>query len=216
MPNIALLGPPGSGKGTQAAVIVRKYGIPAIATGDALRAQLAAGTALGKKARSYMNEGRLVPDEIIIELVEKVFETNNTQKGFLFDGFPRTIPQAEALDLFLESKGRKLDRVFFLKVPKRTLIKRISNRLICPACGTSYNMSGRKTKVKGFCDHCGIELIQREDDEPGTVSKRIEVYDAQTKPLIKYYTKQGKLIRIDGTKDIESQQAQIGSAIEAI
>jgi len=211
-----LIGPPGSGKGTQAVNIKKTYNIPAISTGDALREQLGAGTELGKKAKSYIDAGELVPDELIIELVEGLLGGSNTGNGFLLDGFPRTIAQAEALDAFLEEERKQLQMVFFLKVPKNVLVKRIANRMICPACGMSYHMNGRKPIVDGVCDNCGAELIHREDDEPATVEKRIEVYNKQTKPLIDYYKNKGILIELDGTRDVETLQEQIDKTLKAV
>jgi len=209
MPRIMLLGPPGSGKGTQAAKIMQTYGIPAISTGDALREQLAQGSELGRMAKSYMDEGKLVPDEIIIILVESLFKEKDTKNGFLLDGFPRTIVQAASLDAFLAEKGTPLDKVFFLKVPDDVLIQRIAHRRICPACGIVYNMNGRKPGTEDYCDECGTILVQREDDEPATVKKRLDVYNEQTRPLIDYYVKQGILIEIDGTKNVDTLQEQI-------
>jgi len=216
MPRIMLLGPPGSGKGTQAAKIKKTYGIPAISTGDALREQLGAGTELGKRAKSYIDAGELVPDGLIIELVKGLLSGDNTKNGFLLDGFPRTIAQAEALDAFLEEKVKQLDMVFFLKVPKEMLIKRIVTRMVCPACGMSYHVDEVNPFVHELCGNCGAELIHRVDDEPDTAEKRIEVYNKQTKPLIEYYKKQGILIELDGTRDVETLQEQIDKALKAV
>jgi len=214
MPRIMLLGPPGSGKGTQAAKITHEYGIPVISTGDALRAQLGAATEIGLKAKSYMEAGKLVPDDIIIQLFKEMLESIDTKSGYLLDGFPRTIAQAVALDELLAERGESLDVVFFLKVPDHVLVKRISNRRICAACGLNYNMNGRRAVVDEFCDRCGTALVQREDDEPRTVKKRIRVYDEQTKPLIKYYRKQGILIELDGTLDVDRLEKQVDEALE--
>ena len=214
MPRLILLGPPGSGKGTQAARIKQNYNIPAISTGDALREQLASGSNIGLRAKSYMDMGKLVPDDIIIGLVEDLYEKNDITNGFLLDGFPRTIAQAEALDAFLAKKDKRIEKVIFLKVPKEVLLKRLANRRICPACGMSYNMSGRTPETEDYCDICRTNLVQREDDEPKTVEKRIVVYNEQTSPLIEYYNKQGLLIEVDGTKDIDMLQKQIDTAIK--
>jgi len=209
-----LLGAPGSGKGTQAAKVTQVYGIPVISTGDALRAQLAAGTEIGLKAKDYMDAGKLVPDDIIIGLFKELINGIDMEKGYLLDGFPRSIAQAEALDEILAEKDARIDKIFFLKVPVDVLVRRIEHRRICPACGLSYNMNGRKAVVEEFCDCCGTALIQREDDEPETVRKRIKVYDEQTGPLIEYYKRQGILIELDGTLDVETLQKQIDEALE--
>ena len=209
MPGIILLGPPGSGKGTQAAKISQKYGIPIISTGDALRAQIAAKTEIGMKAKSYMEAGELVPDKIILALFECLFSKIDVTKGYLLDGFPRTVAQAEALDEILEKQGKRIRKVFFLNVPKEVLVKRIANRRICPLCATTYNMSGRKPGVAGYCDVCTTELIQREDDDPKTVSRRIDVYNAQTQPLIDYYEKKGLLVNLEGILGADVLQEQI-------
>ena len=215
MPRILLLGPPGSGKGTQAARIIRTYGIPAISTGDALRGQLAAGSPIGLEAKSYMDAGKLVPDEIIIEMVRDLFEKYDTENGFLMDGFPRTIAQAEMLDDLLAEKNKGLEQAFFLKVPKDELMKRLAGRLTCPSCGLTYNLGGKTLDAAGCCEQCGKALIQRDDDKASTVEKRIEVFEEQTRPLIEYYNKQGILVEMDGTKDIETLQKQIDMVIRS-
>ena len=215
MPRIMLLVPPGSGKGTQAARIVAKYKIPVLATGDVLRENVARGTAIGKSARGYMDEGVLVPDEIIKDVVRDMFLGADLRKGFLLDGFPRTIYQAEWLDNVLTVVGIPLERVFFLKVPKEVLIDRIAHRQTCPACGEAFHMSGKKPRVEGHCDHCAAELVQRSDDAPEKVAKRIEVYNEQTKPLIEYYKKKGILFELDGKNDVRTLQEQIDSALKA-
>ncbi|MCL2111732.1 MAG: adenylate kinase [Clostridiales bacterium] len=213
MKRVMLLGPPGSGKGTQAAMITRTYGIPAISTGDALRENIEAKTPLGVEAKAYMNIGMLVPDEIIVELVKQIFEKIDVEKGYLLDGFPRTIVQADMLDAYLAEKGRELEGVFFLNAPREVLIERIIYRQVCPTCGLTYHMNGRKPLQDGICDHCGAELIQRSDDDPKTVEKRLDVYKAQTKPLIDYYTKKGILLELDGTQSVEVLQGQIDKAL---
>jgi len=215
MPRIIMLGAPGSGKGTLAAMISQQYNIPTISTGDILRANLAAGAPLGKEAEAYMNAGKLVPDELIIKLVREVFEKEGMQSGFLFDGFPRTINQAEALDALLQEKEMGLEKVFFLNVPKELIIERISNRQTCPSCNTSYNKIGRSPNVEGVCDKCGAALVQREDDDPVTVGKRIDVYNEQTGPLVDYYAEQGKLAEIDGTQEVDEKMADINSVLGA-
>ena len=214
MQGLVLLGPPGSGKGTHAARITHSYGIPAVSTGDALREQLAIGSPLGMRAKVYMDAGKLVPDEIIDDLVEDLFEKRDMEKGFLFDGFPRTVEQAKALDGFLAKKGKRLDTVLFLNVPKDVLIERIAGRRVCPACGDSYNLGWKDPEAEGICDLCGTRLIRREDDEPGTVEKRVAVYNEQTSPLIEYYSKQGILIEIDGAKEVDERQKQIDKLLK--
>ena len=214
--NVVLLGPPGSGKGTLAARITQIYMIPSIATGDELRQQLAIGSDIGKKAEAYMNEGKLVPDELIMELVEGIFERSDLSSGFLLDGFPRTIAQAEELEAFLSQTGNNLDKVFYLMVAADVLVKRLAKRRVCPACGATYNMSGKKAKVAELCDECKTELIKREDDRPSVVKKRIDVYNEQTNPLVEYYKEKGILMEIDGgSPDIDAKIGQIVSALEA-
>jgi len=216
MPRIMLLGPPGSGKGTQAALLVEHYGIPAIATGDELRHELAIGSKIGKKAKSYMSHGKLVPDEIILEMVKGILKDRDLTNGFLFDGFPRTTTQAEELDAILDGMGMGLQKVFYLKVVKRVLIKRLTNRRICPVCGITYNMSGRKPNVAEYCDACRSELVMREDDKPEVIEKRLNVYNEQTKPLIKYYKDKGILTEIDAsTGDPESKFHEIVGLLKA-
>ena len=213
-PKLILLGPPGSGKGTHAARVMQAYSVPAISTGEVLREQLANGSPIGMKAKAYMDVGKLVPDEIIIELVENLFEKNGMENGFLFDGFPRTIEQAKALDDILLKKGRGSVKVLFLNVPKDVLVERIAGRRVCPACGANYNLGWKDPKVEGHCDLCGTDLVRREDDEPGTFEKRVAVYNEQTRPLIEYYSKQGILIEIDGAKEVDERQEQIDIAIK--
>ena len=215
MARIMLLGPPGSGKGTQAARTTKAYNIPVLATGDVLRDNIAKGTELGKRAKVYMDKGQLVPDEIISEVIRDMFFGADIRNGFLLDGFPRTIGQAERLDNVLTRVGIPLEKVFFLRVPTEVLVSRISQRLTCPACGEAYHMSGKKPTVPGLCDKCASELVHRHDDAPETVTKRIEVYNEQTEPLIAYYGKQGKLIELDGTSDVDTLQGQIDSALKA-
>jgi len=213
MPRIILLGPPGSGKGTHAEKIQEEYDIPAISTGNALREELAAGTPTGLKAKAFMDEGKLVPDEIILELVDGMIDKYDVTNGFMFDGFPRTVVQAEALDALLAKKDMPLDTVLLMSAPTDVIVSRIADRRVCPVCGNSYNLSWRQPDKEGICDACEGELIQREDDKAETVLKRIEVYNEQTSPLVAYYKKQGILFEIDVTKEMDIRQKQINDAI---
>ena len=200
---IIMLGAPGAGKGTQAAQIAEKYGIPHISTGDIFRANLKEGTPLGKKAKEYMDQGLLVPDDLTCDLVVDRISQPDAQNGYVLDGFPRTIPQAEALTKALEERGEKVDYAINVDVPDRFIMDRMSGRRTCPKCGAGYHLVYLKPKTEGICDKCGAELIQRDDDREETVAKRLEVYHEQTQPLIDYYTASGAIRNIDGTQQIE-------------
>lgn len=200
---LVLLGPPGAGKGTQASAIVKKYSIPHISTGDIFRSNIKEGTELGKQVESYMNKGLLVPDELVVSIVKDRLTKDDCKNGFLLDGFPRTVAQAEALDEELSNMNIKLDRVINIEVGKEILIERAIGRRICKDCGATYHIKYNPSKEEGICDVCGGELYQRDDDNKDTVEKRIEVYHKQTKPLIDYYDKKGLLLNVDGTKSIE-------------
>ena len=189
-----LLGPPGAGKGTQAVRLVEKYEIPHISTGDIFRKNIKEGTELGKKAQEYMNAGALVPDELVVDLVKDRLQQDDCKNGFLLDGFPRTIFQAEKLDEFLSESNLKMDIVINLKVEKEALIKRLTGRRVCKDCGASYHIVNIPPKKEGVCDICGGELIQRKDDNIETVENRINVYEEQTAPLIGYYKEAGSLV----------------------
>ena len=204
-----LLGPPGAGKGTQAETIVNEFSIPHISTGDIFRKNIKEGTALGKKAMEYMDKGKLVPDELTIELVKDRLLQDDCKNGFLLDGFPRTINQADALEDALKSMGQKLDYVINIRVRKELLVERAVGRRICKDCGQTYHMTFNKPSKEGVCDNCGGVLLQRKDDTKETVENRINVYMEQTEPLIDYYTKKGIIINIDGEKPIE----QVGKDI---
>lgn len=210
-----LLGPPGAGKGTQAAKIIDKYNVPHISTGDIFRANIKQGTELGKKAQGYMNEGKLVPDELVVDLVKDRLQQDDCKEGFLLDGFPRTIFQAEKLDEFLSESGLKLDIVLNFKVRKDVLIERITGRRVCKACGASFHVVNLPPAKEGICDRCGGELIQRKDDNRETVENRINVYEKETAPLIGYYEKQGTLVDFDGEKDHEEVFLDVVKVIEA-
>jgi adenylate kinase len=208
-----LLGPPGAGKGTQAVRLVEKYDIPHISTGDIFRANIKEGTELGKKAQEYMNKGELVPDELVVDLVKDRLQQDDCKNGFLLDGFPRTIFQAEKLDEFLAETGQKMDIVINLKVEKEALIKRLTGRRVCKSCGASYHIVNVPPVKEGICDTCGGELIQRKDDNIETVENRINVYDDQTAPLIGYYKEAGSLVDFDGEQSLDEVFDAIVQAI---
>lgn len=206
-----LLGPPGAGKGTQAETIVKEFSIPHISTGDIFRQNIKEGTVLGKKAKEYMDQGALVPDELTVELVKDRLQHDDCKNGFLLDGFPRTIFQADALEDALNSMNQKLDYVVNIEVRKELLIERAVGRRVCKDCGQTYHMTFNRPSKEGTCDKCGGELLQRKDDTEETVTKRINVYLEQTEPLIDYYTKKGIIINIDGERPI----AEVGKDIVA-
>ena len=200
---IIMLVAPGAGKGTQAKKIADKYQIPHISTGDIFRANIKEGTELGKKAKSYMDQGQLVPDELTLELIMDRFQNPDCKNGYVLDGFPRTIPQAEALTEALAKKGETIDYAINVEVPDENIINRMGGRRACLACGSTYHIVYAPTKVEGICDRCGEKLVLRDDDKPETVKNRLNVYHNQTQPLIEYYTKQGKLAEVDGTQSME-------------
>lgn len=208
-----LLGPPGAGKGTQAVKIVEKYGVPHISTGDIFRENIKKGTELGKKAQEYMNKGELVPDDLVIEIATTRLLEDDCKNGFLLDGFPRTVYQAEKLDEFLAAHGSKIDKVLDIAVEKDELVTRLTGRRVCKGCGASYHVVNIPPKKEGVCDVCGGELIQRADDTAETVANRIEVYEAQTKPLIDYYEKAGNIAHIDGATGLDNVFADIVKAL---
>ena len=208
-----LLGPPGAGKGTQAVNIVDKYGVPHISTGDIFRANIKNGTELGKRAQEYMNRGELVPDDLVIEIATTRLLEDDCKNGFLLDGFPRTVYQAEKLDEFLAAHGSKIDKVLDIAVEKEELITRLTGRRVCKACGASYHVVNIPPKTEGICDRCGGELIQRADDTIETVANRIDVYEKQTKPLVDYYEKAGNIAHIDGATGLDNVFADIVKAL---
>ncbi len=201
--NIVFLGPPGAGKGTQAKRITERYGIPQISTGDMFREHLSKGTELGKKAKEYMEKGQLVPDEIVLSMVEERLKQPDCEKGFILDGFPRTVPQAEALDEMLAKWGKKIDYAIAIEVPDEELVKRLTGRRTCKKCGMMYHVIFKPPKEEGKCDACGGELYQRADDNEETVRNRLKVYHESTAPLIDYYEKKGVLHRVDGMGSID-------------
>ena len=200
---IIMLGAPGAGKGTQAKKIAAKYGIPHISTGDIFRANIKGGTELGMKAKSYMDQGQLVPDDVTIGMLLDRIAEADCENGYVLDGFPRTIPQAEALDAALAANGEKIDYAVNVEVPDENIVNRMSGRRACVGCGATYHIVYNPTKVEGKCDTCGADLILRDDDKPETVLNRLKVYHEQTQPLIDFYTKKGVIAEVDGTKDMK-------------
>ena len=198
--NLIMLGAPGAGKGTQAVRIKEKFDIPHISTGDIFRANIKNGTELGNKAKAYMDKGELVPDELVCDLVVSRLKENDCEKGFILDGFPRTLGQADSLDKALDSFGKKIDYAIDIEVPDSAIVKRMSGRRLCESCGAGYSIFINPPKVEGVCDKCGGKVIQRDDDKEETVLNRLNVYHEQTQPLIDYYKDKGCLKEIDGTK----------------
>jgi adenylate kinase len=211
---LVLLGPPGVGKGTQASAIVEKYKIPHISTGDIFRANIKQGTDLGKKAKEYMDKGLLVPDDLVVSIVKDRLTEEDCKAGFLLDGFPRTIKQAEILDEELIKMGIKLDKVVNIHADKQTLVERAVGRRICKVCGKAYHIAFNPPKEANTCDLDGGELFQREDDTEETVATRIEVYQNQTQPLIAYYEEKGITVNVDGTQPIEKVFTNIVESLE--
>lgn len=211
--NLVLLGPPGAGKGTQAKSIATEYNIPHISTGDIFRKNIAEETPLGKKAKEYIDQGLLVPDQLTIDIVKDRLSQDDCKKGFLLDGFPRTVFQAESLDKMLQEDGKKIDVALLIEVPREDILKRMTGRRVCVSCGASYHMLFNPTKVEGICDACGKEVIQRKDDKEDTVKERLNVYDNQTQPLISYYKECDKLSEVDGTQAIDKVFEDIKSLL---
>lgn len=212
---IIMLGAPGAGKGTQAKKIAAKYGIPHISTGDIFRANIKNGTELGKKAKVYMDQGLLVPDELVVELVVDRFKESDCQNGYVLDGFPRTIPQAEALDEALAKNSDAVEFAINIDVEDEEIVRRMSGRRACVSCGATYNIEAVPPKKEGICDICGANLILRDDDKPETVIKRLDVYHEQTQPLIDYYQAKGILTSIDGKIGLENVFNEIVKLVEA-
>ncbi|MDO4481972.1 MAG: adenylate kinase [Bacillota bacterium] len=206
---VVLLGPPGAGKGTQATGIEEKYNIVHISTGDIFRKNVKEGTPLGKQAQAYMDKGELVPDELVIALVQDRLKQDDCKNGYLLDGFPRTVFQAEAM----EKLGIDVDKVVDIQVGRDTLIKRATGRRVCKKCGETYHISFRPTKVEGVCDKCGGEVAHRADDQEATVARRIDVYLTETAPLVDYYEKKGKIVHVDGEQEASTVQEKIFAAL---
>lgn len=211
---IVLFGPPGAGKGTQAKFLSEEFNIPHISTGDILRENVKKGTALGMKAKSYMDKGELVPDQLLNDLVRSRLEEPDTKKGFLLDGYPRTIPQAKALDEIMDDLNRKLDAVVNIDVGTSALVRRLSGRRICKSCGAPYHVELNPPAVADVCNACGGELYQRADDREEAIKNRLAVYKKQTQPVLDYYKKKGVLIDIDGDREIEEVKADVINALE--
>ena len=206
---IIMLGAPGAGKGTQAKQIADHYTVPHISTGDIFRANIKNGTELGQKAKGYMDAGELVPDSLVVDLVIDRIHQDDCENGYVLDGFPRTIPQAEALDKALAESGEAVDYAINVDVPDENIVTRMSGRRACVKCGATYHIKYNAPATEGICDNCGSELIQREDDKPETVLNRLSVYHEQTQPLIDYYDGKGIVKNIDGTQDLEAVFADI-------
>ncbi len=200
---IVMLGAPGAGKGTQAKRIAAEYGIPHISTGDIFRANIKAGTELGKKAKAFMDQGALVPDEVTIGMLMDRIHEADCEKGYVLDGFPRTIPQAESLTRALAAEGNKIDAAVDIDVPDENIVNRMGGRRACLNCGNTYHIVFNPPKKEGICDTCGNALVLRDDDKPETVQKRLAVYHDQTQPLIDYYRAQGALKSVDGTQEMD-------------
>jgi adenylate kinase len=212
---VIFLGPPGVGKGTQAEFIAKKYDIPKLSTGDLLRESANKQTSLGKEAKGFMDRGELVPDDIVIGLIEEKLASPECQNGFLLDGFPRTVTQADGLSAFLQKKGKNLDRVVYFSLPKAEIIKRISGRRSCPECKAVYHLESIRPKRDGVCDVCGRALIQRNDDKLDTIESRLAVYQEQTEPLIQYYKHRSILSELDGTGLVAAVQERLVSLLSS-
>ncbi|MBE5839694.1 MULTISPECIES: adenylate kinase [Butyrivibrio] len=212
---IIMLGAPGAGKGTQAQMIADKFNIPHISTGDIFRANIKNGTELGKKAKEFMDKGQLVPDELTVQLLLDRVANDDCKNGYVLDGFPRTIPQADVLDSELTKLGDKVDFAINVDVPDENIVRRMSGRRACLKCGATYHIEHIPPKKEGICDKCGSELVQREDDKPETVQNRLSVYHEQTQPLIDYYDKKNILKTVDGTKDMQEVFSNIVGILNA-
>lgn len=212
--NMIIMGPPGAGKGTQAKKIIAKYNIPHISTGDMFREAMEEGTPLGLLAKKYINDGNLVPDDVTIGLVKERLSKPDCARGYLLDGFPRTIPQAEALEKLTKEIGREIGIAISIDTPKEELIRRITGRLVCKVCGAPYHKDNRKPKVEGVCDICGGELVQRPDDNREALEVRLVNYEKQTKPLLDFYSRKGLLHTLDGMKGVDTLMVDIGHLLE--
>lgn len=212
--NLMVFGAPGAGKGTQAKFLIEKYDIPQISTGDILRAAIADKTDMGMEAKKFMDAGQLVPDSTIIGIIKDRLAEDDCKKGFILDGFPRTLPQAEALNDLMKDMNISLDKVISLNVPDELIVGRITGRRVCPDCGASFHVDFNPSKEEGKCDYCGGELIIRKDDNAETVKSRLGAYHEQTAPLIAFYTDMGVMVELDGTKDVSEVTADMFASIE--
>ncbi len=210
---LIILGAPGAGKGTQAAILSEKLNIPHISTGDIFRNSIRMGTELGKEAKEYIDKGLLVPDELTIQIVKERLNKDDCRKGFILDGFPRTIPQAEYLEKALEEMGVSLDVVLNIHVPDEEIVKRLSGRRVCPNCGASYHVLYNPPEVEGICDSCSHKVVQREDDKEETVKNRLKTYHDQTEPLIDFYRNKGKLVTVVGQEKLEDTTSNVLKAL---
>lgn len=210
--NLIFLGAPGAGKGTQAEIVCEKFAIPAVSTGNIIREALKNGTELGLKAKSYIESGKLVPDEVVIDIIKERLSADDCRKGFILDGFPRTVPQAEALD----KMGINIDRVIDIEVSDEKIEARLTKRRVCSSCGSSYHLEYKKPNVEGICNRCGGALVQRKDDEAETVKERLAVYHKETEPLKDYYKKTGKLYEVPGQEKVEDTTALTLKALEGL
>ena len=211
---LLIMGPPGAGKGTQAEVLIKELNISHVSTGDMFRAAIKEGTEMGKKAKEFMDAGKLVPDEVVVGLVKERLSQPDCTQGFLLDGFPRTLPQADSLSNTLDQMGVKLDGVINIDVAREKLMARLTGRRVCRGCGASYHVIFNPPSAEGVCNSCGAELYQRDDDNETTVSNRLDVYEAQTQPLIVYYKGKGLLINIEGDQEINKVLADILAALK--
>ena len=212
--NLMLFGAPGAGKGTQAKFLIEKYDIPQISTGDILRAAIADKTQMGIEAKKFMDDGKLVPDTTIIGIIKDRLAEDDCKKGFILDGFPRTLPQAEALTALMEDMKIALDKVISLNVPDELIVGRVTGRRVCSECGASFHVEFNPSKVDNICDYCDGELITRKDDNAETVKSRLKAYHEQTAPLISYYTDMGVMVELDGTKDVKEVTADMFEALK--
>ena len=212
---IIMLGAPGAGKGTQAKKIAEKYQIPHVSTGDIFRSNIKEGTQLGRKAKEYMDQGALVPDELTIDMLMDRIQQEDCKNGYVLDGFPRTIPQAESLQKAITEMGQKIDFAINVDVPDENIINRMSGRRACISCGATYHIVYNPSKISGVCDVCGSELVLRDDDKPETVKKRLAVYHDQTRPLIDYYKEAGVLVNVDGTQELNKVFSDITDILGA-
>ncbi len=215
--NIILLGPPGAGKGTQARLLEEKYGMVQLSTGDMLRASIKRGEPLGLEAKKLMDEGRLVPDDLMIRMIEDRIQQADCQKGFILDGFPRTVKQAEALDAMLDRHHKNLDAVVELKVDEDALVERVTGRFTCAKCGAGYHSNFKPTKVEGICDNCGsAEFVCRPDDNPETMKTRLKAFHEQTAPILPYYREKGLLKSVDGMASMVNVQQSIEAVLKSL